>query len=245
MTYLSPPVLGDSQLQSETLESLTSAVRYHVWLTSLASPFLGDHPIELGSGLGDYAQAWLDGGLERIRVTERDPARLAMLKERFADDVRVHADDLDVFNAPPADHSCFVAYNVLEHIEDDVGALRAAHRIVRPGGAVVMIVPAFPFAMGRFDREVGHVRRYTKQSLRRAYENAGLTIEELYYLNAPGLLAWFIGMRLLRMTPRDGVTVRLWDRVVVPIARRIESRWRPPFGQSLVARGRVPAASTG
>jgi hypothetical protein len=126
-----------------------------------------------------------------------------------------------------------------------VGALRAAHRIVRPGGAVVVIVPAFPFAMGRFDREVGHVRRYTKQSLRRAYESAGLTIEELYYLNAPGLLAWFIGMRLLRMTPRDGVTVRLWDRVVVPIARRIESRWRPPFGQSLVARGRVPAASTG
>jgi hypothetical protein len=45
MTYLSPPVLGDSQLQSETLESLTSAVRYHAWLTSLASPFLGDHPI--------------------------------------------------------------------------------------------------------------------------------------------------------------------------------------------------------
>jgi hypothetical protein len=91
---------------------------------------------------------------------------------------------------------------------------------------------------------VGHVRRYTKQSLRRAYENAGLTIEELYYLNAPGLLAWFIGMRLLQMTPRDGATVRLWDRVVVAIARRIESRWRPAFSQALVARGRVPAAST-
>ena len=77
MTYESPAVLGDSRLQSETLESLTSAIHYHAWLTSLASPYLGDDPIELGSGLGDYAQAWLDGGLARIRVTERDPVRLA------------------------------------------------------------------------------------------------------------------------------------------------------------------------
>jgi SAM-dependent methyltransferase len=241
MTYESPAVLGDSRLQSETLESLTSAINYHAWLTSLAWPFLGDDPIELGSGLGDYAQAWLDGGLARIRVTERDPARLAVLKERFAGDSRVHTDDLDVFHAPPADHSCFVAYNVLEHIENDVGVLRAAQRLVRTGGAVVMLVPAFPFAAGRFDRDVGHVRRYTKRTLRHAYERAGMVVEDIYYLNAPGLVAWFIGMRLLRMTPRDGVSVRLWDRLVVPVAQRVESRWRPPFGQSVVAVGRVPA----
>jgi SAM-dependent methyltransferase len=241
MTYESAPVLGDSRLQSETLESLTSAIHYHAWLTSLASPFLGDDPIELGSGLGDYAQAWLDSGLERIRVTEQDPARLAVLRERFAGDTRVRTDDLDVFHAPSADHSCFVMYNVLEHIEDDVGVLRAARRLVRAGGAVVMFVPAFPFAAGRFDRDVGHVRRYTKHNLRDTCERAGLVVEDIYYLNAPGLLAWFIGMRLLRMTPRDGVSVRLWDRLVVPVARRVESRWRPPFGQSVVAIGRVPA----
>jgi SAM-dependent methyltransferase len=241
MSDESSGVLGDSRLQSETLESLTSAVRYHAWLTSLASPFLGDDPIELGSGLGGYAQTWLNNGLERIRVTERDPARLAVLRQRFAGDSRVRIDDFDVFRAPPADHSCFVAYNVLEHIEDDVGVLRATQRLVRVGGAVVMLVPAFPFATGRFDRDVGHVRRYTKRTLRDAYERAGLLVEDLYYLNAPGLIAWFIGMRLLRMTPRDGVSVRFWDRLIVPVARRVESRWRPPFGQSVVAVGRVPA----
>ena len=117
-----PTVLGDSQLQSETLESLMSATRYHAWLTSLAEPFLGDDPIELGSGLGDYAQSWLDRGLERITVTERDPARLEWLRTRFRDDPRVRVADLDVFHAPPAAHSCFVGYNVLEHINDDVGA---------------------------------------------------------------------------------------------------------------------------
>ena len=243
MSSEGPAVLGDSQLQSETLESLTSAERYHAWLTSVAEPFLGDDPIELGSGLGDYAQTWLDRGLERITVTERDPARLAQLQVRFDGDPRVRVTDLDVFQAPAAAHSCFVAYNVLEHIDDDVGALRAARRLVRPGGAVVMLVPAFPFAAGRFDRQVGHVRRYTKRTLRAAYEAAGLTVEDLYYLNAPGLPAWFVGMRLLGMTPRDGITVRIWDRVVIPIARALERRVRPPFGQSVVAIGRLPDAA--
>jgi hypothetical protein len=58
----------------------------------------------------------------------------------------------------------------------------------------------------------------------------------------PGLLAWFVGMRLLKMTPGEGPLLRLWDRVVVPIARRLESRVSAPFGQSVFAVARVPAA---
>ena len=67
-----------------------------------------------------------------------------------------------------------------------------------------------------------------------------MTTERIHYVNAPGLLAWFVGMRLLRMTPQDGWSVRLWDRFVIPGARAFESRVRPPFGQSLFAVGSVP-----
>ena len=132
-----------------------------------------------------------------------------------------------------------MALNVLEHIADDVAGLRGASRLVRPGGAVVLVVPAFSVAMSRFDREIGHYRRYTERTLRRALEDAGLAVAELRYLNAPGLLAWIAGMRLLRMAPREGVVLRAWDRVVVPPTRALERRWRPPFGQSLLAVGRT------
>lgn len=235
-----PTVLGDTVLQSSTLESLTSAHRYHHWLTDLARPYLGEHPVELGSGLGDYAATWLDAGLPRITVTEADTARLGGLRQRFAGDDRVEVLGLDVFDPPQREHTCFVAFNVLEHIPDHVGALRAAHRLLRPGGAVVMFVPAFEIGMSDFDRAVGHVRRYRLAGLRAAYEQAGLRVERLHYVNAPGLLAWVVGMRLLRMTPGDGPTVRAWDRFVVPAARAVERRVRPPFGQSAFAVGRVP-----
>jgi SAM-dependent methyltransferase len=236
-----PGVLGDSRLQSQTLESVASAVHYHAWVTDLARPYLGDCPVELGSGLGDYAVRWLYAGVPTITVTEADRGRLAVLTTRFAAEPRVETLGLDVSDPPAREHSALVACNVLEHIPDHVGALASAHRLLRPGGAVVMFVPAFPFAMGDFDRAVGHVRRYTRASLGQAYRDAGLTVERLYYVNAPGLPAWFVGVRLLRMTPGDGVLLRLWDRFVVPVARFAESRWVPPFGQSLFAVGRVPS----
>jgi SAM-dependent methyltransferase len=234
-------VLGDTALQSRTLESVASAVNYHDWLTSLALPHLGEHPLELGSGLGDYARRWLDQGVGRVTVTEADPDRLSRLQERFAAEDRVHVRLLDVTQpAPePADHSAFVMVNVLEHIPDDVTALRAAHSLVRPGGAVVVLVPAFPFAMSRFDRAVGHVRRYTVRSLTRVMTEAGLTVEDVRYVNLPGLPAWFLGMRILRMTPGDGRGLSWWDAHVVPRARRWEGRHRPPFGQSVLAVARV------
>lgn len=233
-------VAGDSALQSCTLESLTSAVNYHAWLTDLVRPYLGEHPIEIGSGLGDYAQTWLDTGTPEITVTDRDPSRFGLLERRFGDDPRVHVRDVDVLAPEDGNHSALVAINVLEHIERDVDALASAHRLLGPGGgAVVMLVPAFNFAMSRFDRQVGHYRRYTVPTLRAAYERAGLEVERMHYINAPGLLAWFVGMRLMRMTPQDGPTVRLWDNAVVPVARALENRVRAPFGQSVFAVGRV------
>jgi len=239
------PVLGDSGLQSQTLEDISSAVRYHSWLTDLALPYLGDDPLELGSGLGDYAQTWLDHGVPRMTVTDLDPTRLGVLRKRFGDDPRVTVRLLDVGagDLPPRDadaHSSMVAFNVLEHIPQDVEALRAAHRLVRPGGAVVMFVPAFPFAMSEFDRAVGHVRRYTKTSLSRTFVAAGLELEDIRYVNIPGLAAWTVGMKWLRMTPGDGPLLRVWDGAVVPTTRAIENRLRAPFGQSVFAIARVP-----
>jgi len=235
-----PGQLGDQGLQSQTLESLADARNYHVWLASLARPYLGDDPIELGSGLGDYAERWLADGLPRITVTDIDPPRLALLTEKFADDLRVTVQGIDILGRPAGNHSSLVAFNVLEHIEDHIGALRAAHTLVRPGGTVVMLVPAFQFAMGRFDRMVGHVRRYTVKSLATAMTDAGLRVEKAHYLNMPGLAAWFVGMRLFRMTPGDGPLVRVWDNYVIPVARRLEDGRRPPFGQSVFAVARVP-----
>ena len=228
-------------LQHSVLEALESAQNYNAWTASLVLPYLGDDPLEIGGGTGTNAKRLLEAGLPRLTVSEADPELVERLHERFAGDGRVTVLDLDLLEARHGEHSAVVAFNVLEHIEDDVAALRSAARLVRPGGAVVLFVPAFGFAMGRFDREIGHYRRYTKASAARALADAGIQVEELRYVNAPGLAAWTVGMRLLRLRPRDNRVLRAWDRTVIPVTRRLETRVHPPFGQSLLAVGRSPA----
>jgi SAM-dependent methyltransferase len=232
-------IAGDTHLQSRVLEDLSDAVNYQRWLADLARPYLGSDPVELGSGLGDYAAEWLNT-VPRITVTEADDSRLKALTERFVDDARVDVRPLFLPTDERAKHSAAVALNVLEHVEDDVAGLRSVGGLLRPGGAVVLIVPAFPSAMSRFDRTIGHFRRYTVASMGAALTAAGLRIEQLRYINPVGLAGWYVACRTLRLSPRNGVMVRTYDRLVVPMARRIERRWEPPFGQSVFAVARTP-----
>jgi SAM-dependent methyltransferase len=227
-------VEGDTVLQSEVLEDLAEAVNYRHWLVDLAVPYLTGPTLEIGSGLGLYAADWADRGID-ITASEADPARLAALRERFAAGGRVRVRELAVPIDVSGDYAAVVAYNVLEHLPDDAGALRAFAGLLRRGGAVVLIVPALPVLTSDFDRAIGHQRRYRRAGLGALLTEAGLRVEQLHPVNLPGVPAWFVGMRLLRMTPSAGPVLRAWDRLVVPAARRLERRWTPPVGQSLFA----------
>jgi SAM-dependent methyltransferase len=139
------------------------------------------------------------------------------------------------------DHSCLICYQVLEHIDDDVGALQSMARLVRPEGYIVLTCPAFPFAMSPVDIATGHVRRYTKRSMREALTAAGLEVVDVRYANSLGLICYYAFTSLLRRQPSTGGTMSFYDRLVVPLVRMAERLIgdRPPFGQSVVAIARV------
>jgi len=233
-------ITGDQRIQSEVLEGLATAVNHRRWFVELALPYLGDNPIEIGSGLGDYALEWAPH-LERFTATEADPDRLVGLKERLADHPNIDVRQMLLPHSEDGDYSAVVSYNVLEHIEDHVGALRSMRDLVRPGGAIVLIVPAFMFAMGPADIATGHVRRYTKKTMRAALTEAGLTVEKLHYANALGLIGYFMATKVFRLMPKEGPMVKVYDSLVLPVTKAAEQAVRPPFGQSVFAVARVPA----
>lgn len=233
-------VRGDTELQSQILEDLSDAVNYQKWLADLVRPHLGDDPLEIGSGIGDYAALWLPD-VKHCTVTEADENRLLALKKRYTDEPKVSVRELMLPATDLGSHSAVVSLNVWEHIEDHVGALRSAAELVRPGGKVVLIVPAFQFAMSKFDRDIGHVRRYTRKTAAALFEASGLAVEELRYINPVGLLTWIVVCRWLRQTPQNGIMLRTYDRFVIPLLRKAEQGRRPPFGQSVFVVGRKPA----
>ena len=223
------------------LEELGQAVRYRRYLFELIEPHLGDSVLEVGAGIGDFAAQL--AGRRRVIVTDRDPGCVSALQERLGDRPEVTVQTLDlpgeVAIGAPVDSA--VAINVLEHLEDDVGALRDLRGAVVPGGTVVLLVPGYPALYGEFDRAVGHRRRYTPATLRLAVEAAGLRVEVLRPVNLLGGLAWWAAVRVGGRARPTPVLVKLYDRFIVPLVRLSERLVEPPFGQSVLCVASVPA----
>ena len=232
-------IRGDRQTQCDVLVALAECRNHRKWFADFARPYLGEHPIEIGSGLGDYALEWIPH-VEKFTATDADQALLAELKKQMAGYPNVTVRQVLLPTPERGDHSCLICYNVLEHIEDDVGALTSMARLVRPDGYIVLVCPAFMFAMSPVDVATGHVRRYTRRTMRAAVTAAGLDVVSIRYANSVGLICYYAFTSLLRRQPSTGGTMTFYDRLVVPAVHAIERLiGRPPFGQSVVAVARV------
>ena len=104
----------------------------------------------------------------------------------------------------------------------------------------MLIVPAFPFAMSPVDVATGHFRRYTRRSMAEALHAAGLRVETLRYVNALGLIGYYMATSVFKLTPKEGPMVKFYDRFVLPVTKGAERVVRAPFGQSVYAVARVP-----
>lgn len=235
------------------LDDTTGQERYRRYQFDLIAPHCGRSVLEVGSGAGEFAGQFQ--GLDRLVLTDVDPAAAAALARRFADRPEVVARVLDLDGALPVDQpvESVVAINVLEHIADDVAALRRLAGAVTPGGSIVIFVPAFMALYGDFDRRVGHVRRYTPRTLRAVGETAGLRVERCHAVNLLGGLAWWAAVRVAGVGLGDeggggadaggikGRLVTLYDRVVVPTTVALERFGPPRFGQSVLCVLRTPS----
>jgi len=89
---------------------------------------------------------------------------------------------------------------------------------------------------------LGHYRRYRRGPLRKLAGAVGLEVRKLHYVNAAGLFGWWVNARVLQRETQSDGQIAIFDRWVVPIFSALEGAIPPPFGQSLLAVLRRPAA---
>ena len=215
--------------------------RYRRYQYDLIAPHCGRTILEVGAGLGEFAEQFDD--VDRLVLTDVDPGAVDLMARRFAGRPEVQTRTLALGVAPELEEpvDSVVAINVLEHIEDDAGALRSLATAVQPGGSIVLWVPGYQQLYGEFDRKVGHVRRYTPSTLASAVRRAGLDVELVKPVNLLGGIAWWLTVRRGGSTSPDSKLVAVFDRFVVPVTRALERVVRPPFGQSVLCVARVRA----
>ena len=233
-------LMNSDAFQTEILEVAQSAINYRKWLARLTFPYLGSNPLEFGSGIGDYADEWILLGCKKITVSEVSRSRFQILQTKFKNNELVTPVELDI-STPLLNQGTFsavVSLNVLEHLSDDDSACKSAINLLETNGLFVSFLPAFPILMSKFDIAVGHHRRYTRKSASVLLRRNGFEIVQIHYVNFIGWFAWMLGMKFLRIIPSNGPSIRILDKLFIPLSSAIEKRIRQPFGQSLLVIGR-------
>jgi ubiquinone/menaquinone biosynthesis C-methylase UbiE len=215
---------------------MKAAQRYFAWQARMARRELGRRVVEVGCGIGNFTRHLLDR--EMVIALDVESDCVAQLPDNLGRPANVTARVLDVVDpefvtlrAQAVDS--VVCLNVLEHVQDDLLALRNMAAVLPAGGKAVLIVPAFEALYGPIDSNLGHYRRYSKKSFRALASDAGFTVQTLRYMNCVGCIGWWANARVFKRTSQSETQIRTFDRWVVPPMEWLEELAEPPFGQSL------------
>ena len=222
--------------------AVNRAKRYNRWLMEQFAPYLGDRVMEAGCGIGNFTELLLS----RKRLVCVDPDRVfaETLQQRFGHlaNVRVIESDLadPLLHSELADEALdsVLCLNVLEHISEPGKVLSSLHQTLRPGGTIAVLVPNDPALMSDADDELGHLRRYTVDSLAAEMNAAGFDTVSVRAFNRLGGIGWAMNRRLKRQAV-SSVQMRVFD-LLVPVARLLDTtKWGRPL--TLLAVGRKAA----
>jgi SAM-dependent methyltransferase len=236
------------QYEGEDLDVLRDMPNYYSWIMATFAPYIRGHVIEYGAGVGTVSERLLPLAA-RLTLVEPSPPLIPKLRARFAGDpkVDVSSDMLEAHVSPiPSDTvDAVVMINVLEHIEDDRAALSNLVRILKPGGHLLIFVPALQGLMSRIDVMHGHFRRYHKPDLLTKTRNAGAEVLSIRYFDLIGAFSWLVVNKWAGSTMFNPRMIDINDKLLVRLSRGLEAAVTPPFGKNLIMVARKPTAAAG
>lgn len=224
--------------QSPDLELFAEANNWKRYWSNSIGAYIKGRVIEVGAGLGVSTEYMVKPGCPEWICLEPDPSFAAHLSRRIDRGelppcCSVKCGVLtDLASDVMADAILYI--DVLEHIEDDEGEMRAAAGRLKCDGHVVVLSPAFHFLYSQFDRAVGHYRRYNKADIDRLTP-PDLALETVFCLDSIGFFVSLANRLLLKSSMPTSAQIALWDRVMVPLSRYTDGLFGSMFGKTIVA----------
>jgi glycosyltransferase involved in cell wall biosynthesis len=216
----------------DILHALSKAPRFNRWMGETIRPYVGQRVLEIGAGIGNLTRVLIP----RVKcyvAADIDEEHMARLSTRFQHRHNLHVRRCDL--AHEADFADFqgsmdtvVCLNVLEHVEDDMGALVNIFSALAKGGRAIVLVPHGQEIFGTLDVALGHYRRYSHAELREKMERVGFNVEKILNFNRISRPGWYVSGRILKRTTLGAMQMALFDQLVW-VWRRIDQRlpWPP------------------
>jgi SAM-dependent methyltransferase len=221
---------------TDNLEVMAEAKNYNAFLLDLILQPIkpADLLLDFGAGIGTFA-ILLKGLGYQVVCVESDSAQANAIAQQQIQAVT----SMQMLSNESIDY--VYTLNVLEHIENDVVALQEIYTKIKPGGRLLIYVPAFQCLYSSMDRKVGHWRRYTKRTLAPLVKTAGFEVEHASYVDSLGFFASYLYKYIGDSSGSlNRKSIYIYDRYLFPLSRlldRLVGHW---FGKNLVLLAHKP-----
>ena len=226
----------------DTLDAISFAPRFNRWMYENIKDFCHGEILEIGSGIGNISAHFREEGAS-IQLSDIRGNYIDILNTSFGDSAQsvlkmdISAPD---FNTRYADliekFDSIFALNVVEHIKDDALAIKNCRKLLKPGGQLTILVPAYQALYNSFDTALEHYRRYTKKSLNSLFTE-GFKISKSRYFNAFGMLGWVVSGSILKKKTIAKSEMQLYDKLLF-IAKTIDFLCMNKIGLSVISSAR-------
>lgn len=226
------------------LELFSGTRQINRWMYDQIAPFCKGRILEIGSGIGNISDFILREH-DEVTLSDVKPAYCRRLEQTFGgrhslrgiypidlavpDIERIHPRLMGAFDT-------VIALNVVEHIDDHEQAIRNARKLLKMGGKVVVLVPAYRWLYNPLDMELGHFRRYKRRNLAELLAGQHFEVVHTQYFNAAAVPGWWISGNLCKMKEIKRGPLYMYDRLV-PILKLADRLSGKRFGVSVIAVG--------
>lgn len=236
--------LGADPVGLHTLEVISRAASFNHWMYNEFRSLLKGAILEIGSGIGNISQFVIDDGFS-ITLSDYNTEYVEELKRKYAETKNVkdilsidlsQSDFENHYKELKEKYDSIFLLNVIEHIAGDEKAIQNCKFILRTGGHLIVLAPAYKWLYCKFDKELGHYRRYTLNTITALLEKQNFGIIKKQYFNFTGIPGWFLFGKILGKKMLGNSEISAFNKLV-PLAKRIDKLVKKKVGLSIIITG--------
>ena len=198
----------------EELDNFDRATIWRKYIYFEIKKFIKGNILEVGAGIGSFTKNYINKA-EKLTLSEIDLNNYEIISKKFKNNkIKITNKVTEKLNDT---YNTIMYLNVLEHIENDKDEINKAINKLQTHGYLVVLVPAHDKLFSKFDKAVGHFRRYEKDF----FLNLNLKnckIEKLVYLDALGYLLYYLNKIFFKEEVYPSkIKILIWDKIFTPI----------------------------
>jgi len=229
----------------ETLSVIANAEHFNTWTFETIRPWCNGKILEIGSGIGNISHCFTEKNYD-ITISDLRSNYRKFLAQKFpALETQHKILPLDLVHPQfEQEYSNLIgtfdtvfALNVVEHIEDDSKAIANCAILLKKGGNLIILVPAFQSLYNKFDEELYHFKRYRKSDLQKLFSRNALETIKKFYFNAGGIPGWFVSGNLQKNKTIPAGQMKFFDKLV-PLFKLVDKVLMNKVGLSVICVGK-------